>query len=155
MGFIFGLIPQQTLHLRCKAPLHYTTLVKSYLNIDIPFDQFLRMTEIKQIQDLSIYWSLDGVFHETKSASLVNKEDVMRFLEENRCEIISVHFVCNGMFEIESNGRSEMVISLHEPSVVDLEEKNRDYMHHDELHANLAESDRRRAVERLHTRRVE
>jgi hypothetical protein len=130
-------------------------LVKSYLNIDIPFDQFLKITEIRQIQELSIYWSLDGVFHETKSSSLVHKEDVMRFLEENRCEIISVHFVCNGMFEIESNGRSETVISLYEPSVVETEEQNRDYMHRDELHANLVESDRRKMVSVLHTRRVE
>jgi hypothetical protein len=152
---ISGWIPQQTLHLRCKAPKHFNTLVKSYLNIDIPFDQFLKITEIRQIQDLSIYWSLDGVFHETKSSSLVQKEDVMRFLDENRCEIISVHFVCNGMFEIESNGRNETVISVHEPSIIESEEKNRDYMHRDELHANLEESDRRKSVAVLHTRRVE
>ena len=151
-----GEVLQQTLHLALRfAPKHYATLVKSYLNIDIPFDHFLKITEIKQIQDLSIYWSLDGVFHETKSASLVQKEDVMRFLEENRCEIISVHFVCNGLFEIESDGRNETVISVHEPSVLDLEEKNRDYMHRDELSDNLAESDRRRSVAALHTRRVE
>jgi len=79
----------------------------------------------------------------------------MRFLEENRCEIISVHFVCNGMFEIESNGRSETVISLYEPTVVETEEQNCDYMHRDDLHANLVESDRRKLVSVLHTRRVE
>ena len=85
----------------------------------------------------------------------MQKEDVMRFLDENRCEIISVHFVCNGMFEIESDGRNETVISVHEPLILDLEEKNRDYMHRDELSENLAESDRRKSGAALHTRRVE
>ncbi len=89
-------------------------LVKSYITIDIPFSQFLAITEIKHIQELSIYWSLDGVFHETTSASLVQKEDLLRFLNENRCELISVRFVCNSLFEIESDGRSETVISVHD-----------------------------------------
>jgi len=108
-------------------------LVKSYLTIDIPFSQFLAITEIKQIQELSIYWSLDGVFHETNSASLVQKADLMRFLEENRCEIISIRFLCNGLFEIESDGRSETVISVHEPSIIDVEERNRDSMEREDL----------------------
>lgn len=130
-------------------------MVKSYINIDIPFDHFLNITEIRQIQELSIYWSLDGVFHETKSSSIVQKEDVLRFLSENNCEIISVHFVCNGMFEIESNGRNETVISVHEPSILEIEEKNRDAMQREELSENLAESDRRRSEPALRTRVVE
>lgn len=130
-------------------------MVKSYINIDIPFDHFLNITEIRQIQELSIYWSLDGVFHETKSSSIVQKEDVLRFLSENNCEIISVHFVCNGMFEIESNGRNETVISVHEPSILEIEEKNRDAMQREELIENLAESDRRRSEPALRTRVVE
>ena len=129
-------------------------LVKSYITIDIPFSQFLAITEIKHIQELSIYWSLDGVFHETTSASLVQKEDLLRFLNENRCELISVRFVCNGLFEIESDGRSETVISVHEPSVLDVEERNRDSMEHDDLRTSLNDNDKRQAEALLLTRRV-
>jgi hypothetical protein len=130
-------------------------LVKSYLTIDIPFSQFLAITEIKQIQELSIYWSLDGVFHETNSASLVQKADLMRFLEENRCEIISIRFLCNGLFEIESDGRSETVISVHEPSIIDVEERNRDSMEREDLKSSLHEHDKRQAEALMYTRRVE
>ncbi len=130
-------------------------MVKSYLTIDIPFSQFLAITEIKYIQELSVYWSLDGVFHETSSASLVQKDDLIRFLKENRCEIISVRFICNGLFEVESDGRSETVISVHEPSIVDVEERNRDAMERDDLKNSLAESDKRQAEALLFTRRVE
>jgi hypothetical protein len=130
-------------------------LVKSYLTIDIPFSQFLAITEIKYIQELSVYWSLDGVFHETSSASLVQKDDLIRFLNENRCEIISVRFICNGLFEVESDGRSETVISVHEPSIVDVEERNRDAMERDDLKNSLAASDKRQAEALLFTRRVE
>lgn len=130
-------------------------MVKSYLTIDIPFSQFLAITEIKYIQELSVYWSLDGVFHETSSASLVQKDDLIRFLNENRCEIISVRFICNGLFEVESDGRSETVISVHEPSIVDVEERNRDAMERDDLKNSLAASDKRQAEALLFTRRVE
>jgi len=130
-------------------------LVKSYLTIDIPFGQFLAITEIKQIFDLSIYWSLDGVFHETTSASIVQKEDLMRFLEENRCEIISIRFLCNGLFEIESDGKSETVISVHEPSILDVEERNRDSMEREDFRSTIDESDKRLAEALLSTRRVE
>lgn len=130
-------------------------MVKSYLTIDIPFSQFLAITEIKQIQELSIYWSLDGVFHETNSASLVQKADLMRFLEENRCEIISIRFLCNGLFEIESDGRSETVISVHEPSIIDVEERNRDSMEREDLKSSLHEHDKRQAEALMYTRRVE
>jgi hypothetical protein len=130
-------------------------LVKSYLTIDIPFGQFLVITEIKQIQELSIYWSLDGVFHETDSASLVQKADLIRFLEENRCEIISIRFLCNGLFEVESDGKSETVISVHEPSVLNVEERNRDSMERDDLKSSLNASDKRQAEALLYTRRVE
>jgi hypothetical protein len=130
-------------------------LVKSYLTIDIPFSQFLAITEIKQIQELSIYWSLDGVFHETDSASLVQKEDLIRFLEENRCEIISIRFLCNGLFEVESDGKSETVISVHEPSILNVEERNRDSMERDDLKSSLDASDKRQAEALLNTRRVE
>jgi hypothetical protein len=130
-------------------------LVKSYITIDIPFSQFLTITEIKHIQELSIYWSLDGVFHETTSASLVQKEDLLRFLNENRCEIISVRFVCNGLFEIESDGRSETVITVHEPSIIDVEERNRDSMEREDLRSSFEVSDKRQAEALLLTRRVE
>jgi hypothetical protein len=130
-------------------------LVKSYLTIDIPFSQFLAITEIKYIQELSVYWSLDGVFHETSSESLVQKNDLIRFLNENRCEIISVRFICNGLFEVESDGRSETVISVHEPSIIDVEERNRDAMERDDLKNSLAENDKRQAEALLFTRRVE
>jgi len=130
-------------------------LVKSYITIDIPFDHFLKITEIRQIQELSIYWSLDGVFHETKSSSIVQKEDVLRFLADNRCDIISVHFICNGAFEVESDGKSETVISVHEPSIVDVEERNRDSMERDELKDTLEENERRRGEALLMTRKVE
>ena len=130
-------------------------MVKSYLTIDIPFGQFLVITEIKQIQELSIYWSLDGVFHETDSASLVQKADLIRFLEENRCEIISIRFLCNGLFEVESDGKSETVISVHEPSVLNVEERNRDSMERDDLKSSLNASDKRQAEALLYTRRVE
>jgi hypothetical protein len=130
-------------------------LVKSYLTIDIPFSQFLAITEIKYIQELSVYWSLDGVFHETSSESLVQKDDLIRFLNENRCEIISVRFICNGLFEVESDGRSETVISVHEPSIIDVEERNRDAMERDDLKNSLAENDKRQAEALLFTRRVE
>ncbi len=121
----------------------------------MPFDHFLKITEIRQIQDLSIFWSLDGVFHETKSSSLVQKEDVMRFLAESPREIISVYFVCNGAFEVESNGRSETVLSVYEPSIMDVQERNRDAMEHDELKDSFAENDRKRGEALLMTRRVE
>jgi hypothetical protein len=129
-------------------------LVKSYLTIDIPFSQFLTITEIKNIQELSIYWSLDGVFHETNSASLVEKSDLIKFLEENRCEIISIRFLCNGLFEIESDGKSETVISVHEPAILNIEERNVDSMERDDLKSSLAENERRRNEDLLRTRRV-
>jgi hypothetical protein len=129
-------------------------LVKSYLTIDIPFSQFLTITEIKNIQELSIYWSLDGVFHETNSASLVEKSDLIKFLEENRCEIISIRFLCNGLFEIESDGKSETVISVHEPAILNVEERNVDSMERDDLKSSLAENERRRNDDLLRTRRV-
>jgi hypothetical protein len=129
-------------------------LVKSYLTIDIPFSQFLTITEIKHIQELSIYWSLDGVFHETNSASLVEKSDLIKFLEENRCEIISIRFLCNGLFEVESDGKSETVISVHEPAILNIEERNVDSMERDDLKSSLAENERRRNDELLRTRRV-
>jgi hypothetical protein len=130
-------------------------LVKSYITIDIPFSHFLKITEIKHIQDLSIYWSIDGVFHETNSAFLAQKEDLMRFLDENRCEIISVRFICNGMFEIESDGKSETVLSVHESSIVDVKERNRDALEHDDLQTSLNESGRRRSSAILRTRRID
>ena len=129
-------------------------MVKSYLTIDIPFSQFLTITEIKNIQELSIYWSLDGVFHETNSASLVEKSDLIKFLEENRCEIISIRFLCNGLFEIESDGKSETVISVHEPAILNIEERNVDSMERDDLKSSLAENERRRNEDLLRTRRV-
>jgi len=129
-------------------------LVKSYLTIDIPFSQFLTITEIKHIQELSIYWSLDGVFHETNSASLVEKSDLIKFLEENRCEIISIRFLCNGLFEVESDGKSETVISVHEPAILNIEERNVDSMERDDLKSSLAQNERRRNDEMLRTRRV-
>ncbi len=129
-------------------------MVKSYLTIDIPFSQFLTITEIKHIQELSIYWSLDGVFHETNSASLVEKSDLIKFLEENRCEIISIRFLCNGLFEVESDGKSETVISVHEPAILNIEERNVDSMERDDLKSSLAENERRRNDELLRTRRV-
>lgn len=137
------------------STLYCSLLVKSYITIDIPFNHFLKITEIKRIQDLSIYWSLDGVFHETNSASLARKEDLMRFLDENRCEIISVRFICNGMFEIESDGKSETVLSVHETSIVDVEERNRDAMEHGDLQTSLDEADRRRSGAILQTRRID
>ena len=133
----------------------WVLLVKCYLTIDIPFSQFLAITEIKQIQELSIYWSLDGVFHETDSASLVQKSDLIRFLEENRCEIISIRFLCNGLFEIESDGKSETVISVHEPAILNVEERNRDSMERDDLKSSLESTDKRLAEALLSTRRVE
>jgi hypothetical protein len=120
----------------------------------MPFSQFLTITEIKHIQELSIYWSLDGVFHETNSASLVEKSDLIKFLEENRCEIISIRFLCNGLFEIESDGKSETVISVHEPAILNIEERNVDSMERDDLKSSLAENERRRNDELLRTRRV-
>lgn len=130
-------------------------MVKSYITIDIPFDQFIRISEIKHIHELSIYWSLDGVFHETTSATLVQKEDILRFLDETRCEIISMHFICNGMFEIESDGKSETVISVHEPSIMDVQERNTDAIEHNDLKSNLYETQRRRNEQVLFTRKVE
>jgi hypothetical protein len=130
-------------------------LVKSYITIDIPFDQFIRISEIKHIHELSIYWSLDGVFHETTSATLVQKEDILRFLDETRCEIISMHFICNGMFEIESDGKSETVISVHEPSIMEVQERNTDAIEHNDLKSNLYETQRRRNEQVLFTRKVE
>ncbi len=129
-------------------------MVKSYLTIDIPFSQFLTITEIKHIQELSIYWSLDGVFHETNSDSLVQKSDLIKFLEENRCDIISIRFLCNGFFEIESDGKSETVISVHEPAILNIEERNVDSMERDDLKSSLAQNERRRNDELLRTRRV-
>ncbi|MFM7728747.1 MAG: hypothetical protein ACKO7B_18760 [Flavobacteriales bacterium] len=130
-------------------------MVKSFLNIDIPFVDFLNITEIRQIHELSVYWSCDGVFHETTSAGIVQKEDLLRFLNENQCELISVHFLCNGLFEIESNGRNETVISVHEPSIIDVEERNRDFLERDDLMSSLEESDKRKAAVLLKTRIVE
>jgi hypothetical protein len=115
----------------------------------------LAITEIKQIQELSIYWSLDGVFHETDSASLVQKSDLIRFLEENRCEIISIRFLCNGLFEVESDGKSETVISVHEPAILNVEERNRDSMEREDLKSSLDSSDKRQAEALLYTRRLE
>jgi len=79
----------------------------------------------------------------------------MRFLEENRCEIISIRFLCNGLFEIESDGKSETVISVHEPSILDVEERNRDSMEREDFRSTLDESDKRQAEALLSTRRVE
>jgi hypothetical protein len=138
-----------------KQPPFCHILVKSFLNIDIPFGDFLKITEIRQVHDLSIYWSCDGVFHETTSMGFVQKEDLQRFLNENQCEVISVHFLCNGMFEIESNGRNETVISVHEPAILDMEERNRDFMERDDLMSSLEENDKRKAATLLRTRIVE
>ncbi len=85
----------------------------------------------------------------------VQKEDLQRFLNENQCEVISVHFLCNGMFEIESNGRNETVISVHEPAILDMEERNRDFMERDDLMSSLEENDKRKAATLLRTRIVE
>ncbi|MFM9006767.1 MAG: hypothetical protein ACKOSR_14900 [Flavobacteriales bacterium] len=115
----------------------------------------MNITEIRQIHELSVYWSCDGVFHETTSAGIVQKEDLLRFLNENQCELISVHFLCNGLFEIESNGRNETVISVHEPSIIDVEERNRDFLERDDLMSSLEESDKRKAAVLLKTRIVE
>jgi len=95
------------------------------------------------------------VFHETTSATLVQKEDILRFLDETRCEIISMHFICNGMFEIESDGKSETVISVHEPSIMDVQERNTDAIEHNDLKSNLYETQRRRNEQVLFTRKVE
>jgi hypothetical protein len=76
-------------------------------------------------------------------------------LNENRCELISVRFVCNSLFEIESDGRSETVISVHEPTVLGVEERNRDSMEHDDLRTSLNDNDKRQAEALLLTRRVE
>ena len=138
-----------------KQSLFRHTLVKSFLNIDIPFVDFLNITEIKQIHELSVYWSCDGVFHETTSAGIVQKEDLLRFLNENQCEVISVHFLCNGLFEIESNGRNETVISVHEPAIIDVEERNRDFLERDDLLSSLEESDKRKAANLLRTRIID
>ncbi len=79
----------------------------------------------------------------------------MRFLDENRCEIISVRFICNGMFEIESDGKSETVLSVHESSIVDVKERNRDALEHDDLQTSLNESGRRRGNAILRTRKID
>lgn len=79
----------------------------------------------------------------------------MRFLDENRCEIISIRFLCNGLFEIESDGKSETVISVHEPSIIDVEERNRDSMEREDLKSTLQEHDKRQAEALLLTRRVD
>jgi len=86
---------------------------------------------------------------------IVQKEDLQRFLNENQCEVISVHFLCNGMFEIESNGRNETVISVHEPAILDMEERNRDFMERDDLMSSLEENDKRKAATLLRTRIIE
>ena len=95
------------------------------------------------------------MFHETTSATLVQKEDILRFLDETRCEIISMHFICNGMFEIESDGKSETVISVHEPSIMDVQERNTDAIERDDLRTNLNETERWRNEHVLYTRKVE
>lgn len=95
------------------------------------------------------------MFHETNSAALVHKEDILRFLDETRCEIISVRFICNGMFEVESDGKSETVISVHEPSIMDVQERNTDALERNDLKTNLYETERRRNEQVLYTRKVE
>jgi hypothetical protein len=81
-------------------------------------------------------------------------EAAIKFLDENRCEIISIRFLCNGLFEIESDGKSETVISVHEPAIINVEERNVDSMERDDLRSSLAQNERRRNDELLRTRRV-
>jgi len=63
----------------------------------------------------------------------VHKNDVLRFIRSNACEIVSIRFVCNKAFEIESNGRLETVISILDTSAFSQEEMLSDSMEQDQL----------------------
>lgn len=129
-------------------------MIKSYINLEIPFEQFLEVAELHSITELSIYWHKDEEYHETTSTRSVHKEDVLRFIKTNACEIVSIRFICNNAFEIESNGRMETVVSILDKMAFTQEEMMSDRMQQNQL--PIENDTRSKALEEslLHTRKV-
>ncbi len=129
-------------------------LIKSYINLEIPFEQFLEVAELHSITELSIYWHKDEEYHETTSTRAVHKFDLLRFIRANACEIVSIRFVCNNAFEIESNGRLETVVSILDKMAFSQEEMMSDRMQQDQLPIENANSAKALEESLLHTRKV-
>lgn len=129
-------------------------LIKSYINLEITFEQFLEVAELHSITELSIYWHKDEEYHETTSTRAVHKDDVLRFIRANACEIVSIRFVCNNAFEIESNGRMETVVSILDKAAFSQEEMMSDRMQQDQLPLENGNSSRALEESLLHTRKV-
>lgn len=129
-------------------------MIKSYINLEIPFEQFLEVAELHSITELSIYWHKDDEYHETTSMRAVHKKDVLHFIRTNACEIVSIRFVCNHAFEIESNGRLETVVSILDKAAFSQIEMMSDGMKQDELPIHSMESQLNLEEVLLHTRKV-
>ncbi len=127
-------------------------MIKSYINLEITFEQFLEVAELHTITDLSIYWHHNQEYHETTSTRSVQKADILRFVRTNLCEIVSIRFVCNNAFEVESNGRLETVISILDKSAFNQEEVKGDYLRQDQLQVGSMSSLVEDSL--LHTRKV-
>ena len=84
----------------------------------------------------------------------VHKKDVLHFIRTNACEIVSIRFVCNHAFEIESNGRLETVVSILDKAAFSQIEMMSDGMKQDELPIHSMESQLNLEEVLLHTRKV-
>jgi len=133
---------------------HSKPLIKSYINLEITFEQFLEVAELHSINDLSIYWHRNQEYHETTSTRSVQKSDILRFVRTNLCEIVSIRFICNNAFEVESNGRLETVISILDNSAFNQEEVMGDSMQQDQLQVENGKMTFEMEESLLYTRKV-
>ncbi|MFM7731429.1 MAG: hypothetical protein ACKO6L_10355 [Flavobacteriales bacterium] len=112
---------------------------QSHIMMDISLEEFLQRARIEHIHDLSIYWQRDEVFHETVSTRNVSPLDILAFIAEHDGLIISVRFICNQSFEVESNGKSETVVTSIESQRPPITERYSDSMIQGEIDEPEAE----------------
>ena len=101
--------------------------------MDISLEEFLQRARVQDIRELSIYWQRDAIFHETISTRSVSPLDVLAFISEHDGEIISVRFICNQSFEIESNGKNETVMTALESQRPPISERYSDAVIQDDI----------------------
>ena len=106
---------------------------QSHIMMDISLEEFLQRARVQDIRELSIYWQRDAIFHETISTRSVSPLDVLAFISEHDGEIISVRFICNQSFEIESNGKNETVMTALESQRPPMSERNSDAVIQDDI----------------------
>ncbi len=107
--------------------------------MDISLEEFLQRARVQDIRELSIYWQRDAIFHETISTRSVSPLDVLAFFSEHDGEVISVRFICNQSFEIESNGKNETVLTALESQRAPISERYSDAVIQDDLEDNSEE----------------